>query len=83
MIECDMEDPVNKMFDRLPFNLDWVEYKGKTYVAQINYEASKKANKPMLDMSYCMTKALNQNIIFTCQYDKSKFKPSSLGTSKW
>lgn len=81
--EIDPNDQINKMLLKLPFALDWVEYKGETVVAQINFEATVKANKPMLDISYCMTRALNQVILFTCQYDKNKFKPSALGFSKW
>ena len=76
----DETDPINKMLLRLPFAVDWVEYNGETVVAQINYEATKKAKRPMVDISYCMTRALNQNIMFTCQWDKNKFKPSKLGT---
>jgi len=64
---------------KLPFVIDWVEYKGETVVAQINYQATEKARKPMMDISYCMTRALNQEIMFTCQWDKNKFKPSHLG----
>lgn len=79
----DMNDTINKMLMRLPFVCDWVEYKGETVVGQINFEATIKARKPMIDVSYCMTEALNQNILFTCQYDKNKFKPSRLGIARW
>lgn len=81
--EIDMSNPVNRMFMRLPFAIDWVFFKGEDVVAQINYEASKKAGKPMLDISYCMTRAINQNIMFITQWDKNKFKPSRLGNSIW
>lgn len=78
--ELDMNDPVVKMMLRLPFSIDWIDFKGETVVAQTNYEASKKAGKPMMDISYCMTRALNQNIMYTVQFDKNKFKPSRLST---
>ncbi len=64
---------------KLPIVLDWVKYKGETCVAQINYEATEKAGKPMMDISYCMTRAINNTILETVQWDKSKFKPSHLG----
>ena len=64
---------VDKMFSRLPFVFDWVTYKGEIFVAQMNYERSLAARKPMFDLSYCLTKALNQVIIKTVQYDKRKF----------
>jgi len=68
-----------KMLMNLPFSCDWVQFKGETCVATINYEATKKAGKPMLDVSYCMTKAMNNIVIKTVQWDKSKFLPSNLG----
>ncbi len=74
-----MKDRISDMLMRLPFSFDWIEYKGEDVVGQINYEATVKAKKPMIDISYCMTQALNQNILYTVQYDKSKFKPSRLG----
>jgi hypothetical protein len=74
---------IDKMIENLPFILDWVQFKGEDVVAQINVEASLKAKKPMFDISYCMTKALNQVIDYTVQYDKNKFKPSKLGNAKW
>lgn len=63
------------MLLRLPIACDWVSFKDEVVVAQINYEATKKAGKPMMDLSYCMTKALNQVILKTVQWDKKKFKP--------
>ncbi len=61
------------MLERLPITLDWVKYKGESCVAQINWEVTKKAGRPMMDLSYCMTKALNQVILKTVQWDKNKF----------
>ncbi len=75
-------DNIEKMLMRLPIACDWVQYKGETVVAQINWEATVKAKRPMMDISYCMTMAFNQSIMFTCQWDKNKFKPSHLGTWK-
>lgn len=76
-------DRFEMMLMRLPFACDWVFFDGEDCVAQYNYEATKKAGKPMVDISYCMTKALNQNIERTVQWDKNKFKPSRLGDSEW
>lgn len=67
---------------RLPISCDWVFFDGEDCVAQINYEATVKAKKPMVDISYCMTMALNQCIERTVQWDKKKFKPSRLGLWK-
>jgi len=71
-----------KMFERLPIILEWCEFKGEIVVAQINYEESERVGRPMMDLSECMTRALNQNIFATVQWDKNKFKPCAL-TNHW
>lgn len=53
---------------------DWVEYKGLIYYAHFNYDRSIKAGRPMIDLSYCATKALHNIVIKTVQWDKKKFK---------
>lgn len=68
--------------NRLPIILDWCYYKDEIYVAQINLEATKKAHKPMMDLSHCMTRAINQIILKTVQWDSTKFRPCHL-TKSW
>ncbi len=68
-----LSDNISKMLLRLPIVMDWCQYKGETYVAQINIPATRKANRPMMDLSYCMTKAMNQVILKTVAWDKNKF----------
>ena len=75
-------DRYEQMLMKLPIAMDWVELKGEMCVASINYEATKKAGKPMVDISVCMTRACNGIIIKTVQWDKSKFRESRLG-DKW
>lgn len=72
----------HKMLSRIP-DLDWVNYRGEDVVIQWNYEATRKARKPMVDISRCMTAAFNQNILKTVQWDKKHFKPSLLGDTQW
>ena len=62
----------------IPIYPSWVEFKGETFVAQLNFERTAKSRVPMFDLSYCMTKALNQVIIKTVRYDKYRFKVSPL-----
>ena len=64
---------LQKSMDKLPFIMDWVLYKNEKVVANFNLEATLKANKPMFDISYCMTKAFNGIVLKTVQYDKNKF----------
>ena len=68
------------MLLRLPVVMDWCEYKGETVVAHVNWDRSVKAGKPIMDISYCMTKALNGVVLETVQWDKKKFRPSPLGS---
>lgn len=70
---------LKRMADRIPFAFDWCIYKGETYFASFNTERSEKAKKPMYDMCYCATRALNNCVLFTTQFDKNKFQPSPLG----
>ena len=67
-----------KMFFTCPVVFDWVAFKGDIYFAGLNYQASEKAGKPMMDMYYCATQACNHNVLFTTQFDKNKFKPCHL-----
>ena len=76
--ETEIPAKMKRMSEKLPFVFDWCEYKGETYFAGFNYEASEKAGKPMFDMFYCATRALNHVVLFTAQFDKSKFKRSKL-----
>lgn len=73
------QDSTSKMLFRLPFAVDWIEYKGEVFFGMVNYEATQKAKKPMIDLCYCATQGLCGIVLKTVQYDKSKFKPSKLG----
>lgn len=75
----DMSDRFVRMAIRLPVVFDWVEYKGEVVFTGINYDATRKAGKPMMNIYYCATEACNDNVLKTVQWDKNKFKPSSLG----
>jgi hypothetical protein len=79
---CPIPFKIRRMTDKLPIILEWCEFKGEIVVAQFNYERSVSARKPMFDISYCMTRALNQVILKTVQWDKNKFKPCHL-TDYW
>jgi NAD-dependent DNA ligase len=74
--DIDMKIEGIKDVDKLviPIYPEWIEYKGEVFVSQLNFEATAKARKPMFDLSYCMTRALNDCILHTVQYDKNKFK---------
>lgn len=78
----EIPEKMKRIISKVPIVLDWCEFKGEVVVAQLNYERTEKAKKPMFDISYCMTKALNQVVLETVQYDKKKFKPCHL-TAHW
>lgn len=74
MTKQEIEDvKIPKMFNKVPFAFDWVEYKGQDFFASINFEQSKKSKRPMIDLFYCATKALNDVVLKTVQFDKNKF----------
>jgi hypothetical protein len=81
-LESEIPPKIIRMVDKLPFVFDWVNFKGETLFAGFNYEASDKAGKPMFDMFYCATSALNNCVLFTTQFDKTKFQPSKL-SKEW
>jgi hypothetical protein len=61
-----------------PVFFDWVNYKGEDVFAVLNYERSVKAGRPMIDISYCATRAMNNCVLKTVQYTEKYFKPSRL-----
>lgn len=67
---------------KLPVAFDWVEYKGETYFMGINFDATERVGRPMVDLFHCATQACNGNVLKTVQWDKRKFKPSPQ-TSTW
>lgn len=67
-----------KMLDKLPVCMDWVKFKGEDVVIVWNILATEKAGRPMVDVAYCMTKALNRVFLKTVRWDK-RFSPSKLG----
>jgi hypothetical protein len=77
-LSAEIPERMRKMAYKLPIVFDWVDFKGETVFAGFNYEASEKAGKPMMDIFYCATRALNHVVLFTAQWDKSKFKRSKL-----
>jgi hypothetical protein len=66
---------------KLPIAFDWVEYNGETLFAGANYKETERVGRPMIDIYYCATEAMNNNVMKTVQWDKKKFKPSSLSTT--
>lgn len=67
---------------KLPIVFDWAEYNGEVIFAGINYEETERVGRPMMDIFYCATQALNNNVLKTVQWDKSKFKPSKLSNNQ-
>lgn len=79
--EPDPNDPIDRMLLRLPIVDGWVRFKGETFYTSMNYDATVKAKKPMMDIFYCATTCLNHAVLKTVQWDKKKFLPSHLGIS--
>jgi len=77
-MESKLDIPEFLQDDRLPW-LKWVQYKGKECVADVDYQKSIKAHRPIINIHYCMTKAMNGKIEKTVNFNPDFFKPSKLG----
>lgn len=69
---------VPKWILNCPISANWLEYKGETYFGMLNYERSVAARRPMIDLSYCATRAFNGVVIKTVAYNRNKFAKSRL-----
>lgn len=63
--------------DRLPW-LKWVKYKDEECVADVDYQKSLKAHRPIINIHYCMTKAMNNCILKTVNFNPQYFSKSEL-----
>ena len=61
--------------DQVPFVMDWCKFKGEKYVAAIDFDASIPAGRPIMALSYCMTKAMNHTVVFHAPWNPDHFKP--------
>ena len=52
----------------------WLYYCGQLCFADINYQASLVANRVMVDIHYCQTKALNGIVEKTVPYRSDRFQ---------
>jgi hypothetical protein len=73
-----MAKSLDERLMNLPVVWDWYCFKGEDVFVGINYERSKKSNRPMMDIHYCATEALNGIVLKTVRFDRNKFKPSHL-----
>ncbi len=69
--------PAFLLDERIPW-MKWVKYRGETCVADLDYEKSIRAHRPIINIHYCMTKALNGVIEQTVNFKPEYFKPENL-----
>lgn len=62
-----------KWMDGCPLVAGWCRYNGRIFFADLNYEESDKAQKPIFDLAYCATKALNGIYLLRREWDSKKF----------
>lgn len=71
-----MDIDIPKSIKDVPFTFDWVEYKGEVFFAIINVQKSEACHRPIIDLCYCATKGLINNIVErTVNYKPEHFKP--------
>lgn len=75
--EIEVDIPKFLQDERLPW-MKWTKYKGIECVADVDYHKSLKAHRPIINIHYCMTEALNGIIIDTVNFVPDNFKPSRL-----
>ncbi len=64
--------------ERIPF-MKWVKYKGELCVADIDIEKSMKCHRPIINIHYCMTEALNGIIEQTVNFKPEYFEYEKIG----
>lgn len=73
--DADAKDPVAEMelpkwFKPGTIVSDWCKYNGEVYFGVLNWEESERRSKPVIDLAYCATRAMNE--IFLLQRVWSK-----------
>ncbi len=66
-----------------PLVFDWCVYKGQVYFAALNYQESEQRQKPVFDLAYCATKAMNGIFLRKAVWGKNKFHPWNDLTTTW
>jgi hypothetical protein len=57
-----------------PLVSGWCRYNGRIFYADLNWEESQKAEKPIFDLAYCATKALNNIYLLQREWHPKKFR---------
>jgi hypothetical protein len=52
----------------------WCKYKDEVFFASFNYEQSEKHQKPIFDLAYCATKAMNEIFIKRVKWNTKHFE---------
>ena len=60
--------------ENCPLVSGWCRYNGRVFYADLNYEKSEQAQRPVFDLAYCATKAMNGIYLLTRPWDANKFK---------
>jgi len=75
--EIQIDIPSFLQDDRLPW-MKWVQYKGVEVVADVDYEKSIRAHRPIINIHYCMTEAFNGCILESVNFKPELFQASRL-----
>lgn len=59
--------------------MEWIRFKDEECVGIVNIERSLKAKHAMIDISYCMTRALNNCVLYTIKFNQKHFQKSLIG----
>lgn len=74
VLKLDLDSPVfPEWLEDCPLVYDWCKYDGVVYFADLNYEESEKANKPIFDLAFCATRAMNHIFLKRVEWDSERF----------
>lgn len=75
---------IMRIITPVPFVADWVEYKGEIVFAQVDTEKSGRCGRPIIEIGYCATRVLvNQIIDSAHNYSPDTFKWCRLSSKSW
>lgn len=71
---------IGPIFEKIPGFLwgDWVYYKGELKFVMVNVQKSETCNRPIIDICYCATRALNNIVEKSVNYVPDNFRPKEV-----
>lgn len=59
--------------EECPLVYDWCKFDGQIYFADLNFQESEKIGKPVFDLAFCATRAMNHIYLKREVWDPERF----------